>query len=66
MKKYPKPWWATHQVERESGVVEDVCKHGVGHPNKAWLKAHDGVAVHGCCGCCSLPDKEPVDGKVSK
>ena len=56
--RYPKPSWATHQVVRIGGLVEDICKeHSVGHPNAAFLKEHDpdgdkGLGVHGCCGCC--------------
>ena len=38
---YKKPKWAVKQMVRESGLVEDICKHGVGHPNKDWLKKHD-------------------------
>ncbi|MGD9382116.1 MAG: hypothetical protein PVI03_06690 [Candidatus Thorarchaeota archaeon] len=52
---YRRPKWAVQQVVRGSGLVEDVCKHGVGHPNKDWLAQHDpkgNLAIHGCCGCC--------------
>jgi hypothetical protein len=54
--KYPRPKWAVSQLVRLSGLLEDVCEHGVGHPNAQWLKdnprqAH--MAVHGCDGCCS-------------
>lgn len=54
---YPKPVWAITQVLRESGLVEDICKDGVGHPNAGWLKKHDPIGkysygVHGCDGCC--------------
>lgn len=35
---YSRPKWATQQVVRSSGLVEDVCKHGVGHPNSDWLR----------------------------
>lgn len=56
---YPKPDWATHQIVRASGLVEDICEHGVGHPNISWLKIHDkngdgGFGIHGCCKnlCC--------------
>lgn len=53
-KLYFKPDWASHQVVRESGLVEDVCIHGMGHPNAEWLKLHDpdgskGYGIHGCC-----------------
>lgn len=52
--KYKKPAWAKAQLIRESGLLEDICECGVGHPNMDFLKdhpTHDGV--HGCCGCCS-------------
>ena len=60
-KKYPKPSWATHQIVRAGGIVEDICKHGVGHPNKEWLKKHDPdgkkmMGVHGCDFCCEGDD----------
>jgi hypothetical protein len=56
--KYKKPDWAVDQTTRETGLVEDVCVHGVGHPNLEWLKEHDPdgkwcFSVHGCDGCCS-------------
>lgn len=55
--RYPKPSWATHQVVRIGGLVEDVCGHGIGHPNKAYLKEHDPynfkqLGVHCCDSCC--------------
>jgi hypothetical protein len=54
---YSKPDWAVEQVTRVSGLVEDVCKHGVGHPNVECVKDIDpdgkrGLSVHGCDGCC--------------
>ena len=61
--KYPMPNWAIKQIVRESGLVEDVCDHYLGHPNLSWLKLHDpdgkrGFGVHGCDGCCCKVDKE--------
>ena len=57
-KRYPKPSWAKSQVTRETGLVEDVCEHDVGHPNTFWLMAHPGMEIrHGCDGCCSLPNR---------
>lgn len=55
--RYKKPLWAVSQTIRESGLVEDVCDHGIGHPNAQWLAKHDpkgkkGFNVHGCDGCC--------------
>ena len=56
-KLYPKPEWAVNQIVRASGLVEDICKHSIGHPNAAWMKIHDpdgekGFGIHGCDGCC--------------
>ncbi len=56
------PEWATGQTTRASGLVEDICKHGVGHPNCAWMNKFDpgglrGWGIHGCDGCCK-PKKE--------
>jgi len=56
-KLYPKPDWAVKQIVRASGLVEDICEHGIGHPNEAWMKLHDpdgerGFGIHGCDGCC--------------
>lgn len=56
--KYPLPSWASHQIIRVGGLVEDICKdHHVGHPNKTWLEENDptgehGYGIHGCCSCC--------------
>lgn len=51
--KYPKALWAVTQLYRE-GQIEDICCHGIGHPNKYWLQTypspHNGI--HGCDGCC--------------
>ena len=54
---YPRPDWAVSQIVRASGLVEDICEHGVGHPNTPWLKIHDpdgekGLGIHGCDSCC--------------
>ena len=55
--KYARPVWAKEQIIRMSGLVEDICEHGVGHPNMDWLAKHDPegkkmFGVHGCDGCC--------------
>jgi len=60
--KYSKPDWADGQTTRMSGLVEDTCSHGVGHPNKEWLEYHPDkpeLGTHGCCimGCCGQPDE---------
>lgn len=57
MTEYKQPPWAISQQKRMSGLVEDTCCHGVGHPNKEWLQKHDPTGqkmfgVHGCDGCC--------------
>lgn len=44
---------------RESGLIERMCKHGVGHPDPdsvTWFQRHglEGFGIHGCDGCCSL------------
>lgn len=62
MDNYEKPEWAIQQLMRLSGLVEDVCKHGCGHPNKEWLEKHGqvrsfGWSIHGCDGCCGLKIK---------
>lgn len=56
-KSYKAPTWAVSQLWRETGLLEDTCKHGVGHPNTVWLKKHDPTglkcfSIHGCDGCC--------------
>lgn len=59
--KFPgirKPDWAVDQIRRETGLIEDICECGVGHPNKDFMascKKEDlrWIGVHGCCGCCS-------------
>ena len=59
--KYPKPDWAITQIVRSSGLVEDICDEGIGHPNRAWLEIHDpdgekGFGIHGCNGKCMGDD----------
>jgi hypothetical protein len=44
----------SRRLTRASGLIEDVCEHGVGHPNREWLRAHpEHDGIHGCDGCCS-------------
>lgn len=52
------------QVLRASTLIEDICSHGVGHPNPDsaaylnWRDKSTSWGVHGCDGCCGpLPDK---------
>lgn len=69
MKKYKKPKWAESQTVRLSGLVEDVCSHGVGHPNAQWLKEHPllkHLAVHGCDGCCWKKEETIVPKKKKR
>jgi hypothetical protein len=45
---------------RETGLIERICPHGVGHPDPdsaAFLNANGGggYGVHGCDGCCVDP-----------
>ena len=62
---FAKPAWAVRQLVRETGLVEDVCEHGVGHPNAEWLAMRNArserriAGVHGCDGCCSKEAKKP-------
>ena len=61
MTKYKKPKWAVKQMIRMSGLVEDICEHGVGHPNEEWIKAHPGeehFICHGCDGCCDWTNEK--------
>jgi hypothetical protein len=65
---YEKPKWAVQQITRESGLIEDVCKCGTGHPNLQWLEEYDsdgklGFGIHGCCGCCSKEMKKAIKKK---
>jgi len=54
----------SRQVMRSTTLIEDICEHGVGHPNPdsaAFLNWRDGTDtwfVHGCDGCCG-----PVENK---
>ena len=62
--QYAKPNWADNQFVRTSGLVEDICKHGVGHPNLDWLEYHPDrpeLGTHGCDGCCSQLNKVDND-----
>jgi len=65
--RYPMPDWAVRQVIRTSGLVENVCKHGVGHPHPASVKEFEdrgimSMGVHGCDGCCCNDNTKPKDG----
>lgn len=45
------PRWAIQIFPRMNGLVEDICEHGIGHPNK-FLSGEYYYSVHGCDGCC--------------
>jgi hypothetical protein len=73
---YTQAKWAVDQITRETGLVEDICKHGIGHPNDAYMLKHPKAnSVHGCDGCCSpkptysgevLPDLKVAVEKLNK
>lgn len=50
--------WPTHWRD-DRGLMERICKHGVGHPDpddlafKELMGLPDSEGVHNCCGCCS-------------
>lgn len=52
------PWVRT--IRRESGLVENICTHGVGHPAAGsahfqyLIRGHEEETwdTHGCDGCC--------------
>lgn len=61
LSSYPMLW------RDDRGIVERICKHGVGHPDpdewNFWARRNGMYEqVHGCCGCCMPADfKRPVD-----
>jgi len=62
IKKFP------HLIMRETGLMEFICEHGVGHPAVSSAKFKDEQhkhepgtwSIHGCDGCCheDFPDVE--------
>ena len=42
-----------HRIDRENGLVELACEHGVGHPSKKLTPSMYYYGSHGCDGCCS-------------
>ncbi len=51
--------WPMHL--RETGLIERVCSHGVGHPDpdsaryfneRGPVGSRGTWTIHGCCGCC--------------
>lgn len=65
---YVIPHWAVQQITRETGLLEDICEHGVGHPNLQWIREYrerdpkpkdaKSIGVHGCDGCCYKGEKK--------
>jgi len=62
---FTKPEWSKSQIIRKdkNNLIEDICKHGVGHPNHEFIKSYyktkrkyeddpEMLTMHGCCGCC--------------
>lgn len=45
-------------LQRETGLFERICEHGIGHPDKDGLYylveelGQKHWEIHGCCGCC--------------
>lgn len=65
---YPKPEWAVGQVVRASGLVENICCHGVGHPHPASVAEFEKMGImsmgyHGCDLCCC---DEEIKAKLRK
>jgi len=65
--KYPRPDWAVRQTVRASGLVENVCEHGIGHPHPASVKEFEDRGImsmgeHGCDGCCCDDTAKPKVG----
>ena len=59
-----KPWQQT--IRRGSGLIENICEHGTGHPAAAsvhWarINGNESMGVHGCCGCCQSPEGQLAD-----
>lgn len=55
--------WPTHW-RQDRGMMERICKCGVGHPDpddlafkkdmaEKWGREDYDTGVHGCCGCCN-------------
>lgn len=45
----------------DRGLIERICKHGVGHPDPDdyGVRFVEGTGVHGCDGCCRKVGNEP-------
>jgi len=61
------PWRRT--IRRETGLVENICEHGIGHPAYGSALYQDAIrgdedgawGVHGCDGCCQDPEWHRLD-----
>lgn len=63
--RYPKPEWAVEQIVRSSGLIENICEHGIGHPSPEYLDIHDPtgelcLGIHSCDGCCTPGMREAI------
>jgi len=52
-------------IRRSSGLIENICEHGVGHPNKELTPPEFYYGVHGCDDCCAHPDFRPTKEQVA-
>jgi hypothetical protein len=70
--RYKKPKWAVEQIRRADGRIEDICEHGVGHPNADYLKELKEAGkltwqgIHGCCSCCFPKEEVKMTMKLTK
>lgn len=57
-KPYAPAHWAVDQIirfEKEKIKIQDICEHGLPHPNKDWRKDQKKSENHkNCDGCCKL------------
>ena len=68
---YPRPDWAVDQIVRASGLVENICRHGVGHPHPASVTEFEEIGIthmgtHGCDGCCCIGMKKEIKRAYEK
>jgi len=68
---YPRPEWAVKQIVRSSGLVENVCSHGIGHPHPVSIAKFEKIGitsmgVHGCDGCCCAGTKQQEENNARK
>ena len=50
---------------RASGLVENTCEHGIGHPNKELTAPKFFDGIHGCDGCCGHEDFKPTGAQIA-